>query len=157
MSHNRRRQVPLLINFLQIYTLYRACVIYSHTSSYPGQMADLTSDGDAADDVFTSITEIIELARQVVAEKRWEFQFMPFSLFLSGVVSRKREEKALALTLMTALERESYGENTATMRRLLETIYDKQQATTRSGKQDLEIDWLEVMERSGLRLVMFSM
>jgi Fungal specific transcription factor domain len=147
----------LLIKSLQIYTLYRACVIYSHTSMYPGQMAYLTSDGDAADDVFTSAMEIIELSRQVVADERWDLQFIPFSLFLSGVVSRKKEDKALALKLMTALERESYGENTATMRRLLETIYDKQQATSRNGTPNLEIDWLEVMERSGPRLVMFGM
>ena len=120
-------------------------------------MAHLTSDRDAADDVFTSVTEIIKLSRQVVADERWESQFILFSLFLSGVVSRKKEEKTLALKLMTALERESYGKNTATMRRLLETIYGKQQATTRNGKLDLEVDWLEVMERSGLRLVMFAM
>lgn len=120
-------------------------------------MAYLTSDGDAADDVFTSAMEIIELSRQVVADERWDLQFIPFSLFISGVVSRKKEYKALALKLMTALERESYGENTATMRRLLETIYDKQQATSRNGTPNLEIDWLEVMERSGPRLVMFGM
>jgi hypothetical protein len=120
-------------------------------------MAHLMSNGDEADDVFSSVTEIIELSRQVVADERWELQFIPFSLFLCGVVSRRREEKALALRLMTALERECYGKTTATMRRLLEIIYDKQQATTGSGKQDLEVDWLEVMERSGLRLVMFGM
>lgn len=120
-------------------------------------MAHLTSDGDAADEVFTSVTEIIELSGQVVADERWELQFIPFSLFLSGVVSRKKEEKRLALKLMTALERESYGENTATMRRLLETIYDKQQATTRNGQQNPEVDWLEVMEGSGPRLVMFGL
>jgi len=119
-------------------------------------MAHLTSDGDAVDDVFTSATEIIELSRQIVADERWELQFIPFSLFLSGVVSRKKEEKALALKLMTAFERESYGENTASIRRLLETIYDKQQTTTKNGKHDLEVDWLEVMDGSGPRLVMFG-
>lgn len=139
-----------------IYTLYRACVIYSHTSMYPGQMAHLISDGDAADDVFTSATEIIELSRQIVADERWELQFIPFPLFLSGVVSRRKEEKALALKLMTALERESYGENTASIRRLLGVIYDKQQATARSGKHNFEVDWLEVIDRSGPRLVMFG-
>jgi hypothetical protein len=123
---------------------------------YPGQMAQLTSDGDAADDVFTSATEIIELSRQIVGDERWELQFIPFSLFLSGIVSGKKEEKALALKLMTALERESYGENTASIRRLLEAIYDKQQATKRNGKYDLEVDWLEVMDGSGPRLVMFG-
>jgi hypothetical protein len=124
---------------------------------YPGQIADLATDGDAANEVFTSVTEIIEFSRQVVADERWDLQFIPLSLFLSGVVSRRKDEKDLALTLMTALERESYGKTTSTMRRLLEIIYDKQQATTRGGQQDRVIDWLEVMEKSGFRLVMFGM
>ncbi len=120
-------------------------------------MANLILEGAAADDVFNSVTEIIELSRQVVSDGRWELPYIPFSLFLSGVVSRRKEEKILALKLMTVLERESFGKNTATTRQLLETVYDKQQATARNGKQDLEVDWLEVMERSGLRLVMFGM
>jgi Fungal specific transcription factor domain len=119
-------------------------------------MAELTSDHEV-DDVFSSATEIIELAGQVVADERWELQYMPFSIFLSGVVSRKKDEKALALKLMTALERESFGGNTATMRRLLETIYEKQHATTGNGEHDLAVDWVEVMRMSGLRLVMFGM
>jgi hypothetical protein len=119
-------------------------------------MMELISDRDAEDDVASSVTEIIELAGQVAADERWELQFMPFSIFLSGVVSREKDEKERALSLMIAFERESHGGNTATMRRLLETIYEKQ-ATTRNGKQDLAVDWVEVMRMSGLRLVMFGM
>lgn len=124
---------------------------------YPGQTVELTSDSEAGEKVFRSVTEIIEFAGQVVAEERWELQYLPFSIFLSGVVSRKKDEKALALKLMAALEQQSYGGNTATMRRLLETIYEKQQAATRNGEHDLAVDWVEVMKMSGLRLVMFGM
>lgn len=107
--------------------------------------------------MFTSVTEIIELARQVVADERWELQYMPFSVFLSGVVSRKWDEKALALKLMAALEQQSYGRNSATMRRLLETIYEKQQAIADNCSEHLNVDWIEVMRMSGLRLVMFGL
>jgi hypothetical protein len=118
-------------------------------------MAELPLD-HTDDNIFRSVTEIIKLARQVIAEERWELQYMPFSIFLSSVVSRKKGEKALALKLITKFERKSYGGNTATMRQLLETIYDKQDAATRNFKQYLTVDWVKVMRMSGLGLVMFS-
>jgi hypothetical protein len=120
-------------------------------------MASLTTDVNAENEVSSSVTEIIELSKQTVTNGRWELQFMPFSLFLAGVVSRRKEEKELALGLMLALERKGYGKNTATARRLLEKIYDEQQSTAGSSNPDPRVEWLEVMERCGLRLVIFGM
>jgi hypothetical protein len=122
---------------------------------YPGQMVEAMADDKVRTEVQSHATKIIELAKQVVIEQRWGLQYMPFSLFLAGVVSTRKEEKALALELMAAMERECCGENTATMRRLLKAIFDKQ-ANLRNGNQHLEVDWIEEMRMTGFRLVMFG-
>jgi hypothetical protein len=123
---------------------------------YPGQMAEAMADSIIMEEVSACATEIIELVQQAVAEERWELQCMSFSLFLAGVVSRKRDEKGLAIHLMNALDRQSYGENTASMRRLLVKVYDKQQTSAGSGVQNLGVDWVNEMKMDGLRLVMFG-
>ncbi len=124
---------------------------------YPGQMVEDPGDDNVEAIISTRVTEIVELARQIVEEERWEMQSIVFSLFLAGVVSKNKEEKTLALNLMTALERQSYGRNTKTIRRLMRSIYDKQQMISRSGGQILDVDWVEEMRMNGLQLVMFSM
>ena len=52
-------------------------------------------------------TKIIELAQQVVAEQRWEKHYIPFALFLAGVVSKRGDEMTLVLGLLIAMEKES--------------------------------------------------
>ena len=123
---------------------------------YPGQMVESMADDNIKSEIQIQAIKIIELAQQVVKEQRWELQYMPFSLFLAGVVSKRKEAKTLALNLLTAIERKSCGENTATVRHLLKAILDKQQANMRNGNSHFEVDWIEEMKTTGFRLVMFG-
>ena len=123
---------------------------------YPGQMEEDPVDNNIEAIISTRVTEIIELARKIVEEERWEMQSILFSLFLAGVVSKNQDEKTLALNLMTTLERQSCGRNPKMIRRLLTTIYDKQKMTPRNGAQTLGLDWVEEMRMNGLQLVMFG-
>jgi hypothetical protein len=122
---------------------------------YPGQMGENITD-EEKDNVSTRVTELIQLAKQVVAEERWDLQYIPFSLFLAGVASEDRDEKTLALKLLRDLEQQSHGANTTTMRRLLKAIYDKQNLVAVSGAQQFKIDWVDEMRNRGLMLVMFG-
>jgi hypothetical protein len=37
-------------DFLQSYMLFRACLIYAHTSMFPNQLEDLSPDFDVSED-----------------------------------------------------------------------------------------------------------
>lgn len=89
-------------------------------------------------EIAQAATEIIELAREIVAHGHVERKFMVFPLFMAGVVSRSSgdlSERTEVLQLMRAMEQDSVGENVVAFRRLLEAVYERQQTMIGSAEQ----------------------
>jgi len=137
------------------FMLFRAIVIYSHTSMLPNQIGDpalccrRTINGYA--------TEIIQSARMIISQERFDLRFIIFPLFIAGFATDNLAEKDLAITLLKAVERHSYGGSTERVRILLETILEKQQAAILNVGNATSVGWVEEMERSGQRLIMYGM
>ncbi len=134
--------------------MYQMCVIYSHTSMYPGQLEDRAPEYDA--EVPVCATGIIEFSRRIVAQEIWEFRFTIFGLFLAGVASTNPSEHAVAYDLLDRMESRCYGANTAVLKQLLNTIYGRQEEAMRNG-QDVNVDWIEEMRARDMRLVFFGL
>jgi hypothetical protein len=127
--------------------LIRACVIYAHTSMFPGQLRDPASDSSIQ--ITTSATEIIQAAHTIVSQPRLDPRFIVFPLFLAGFATVDVGEKDLALSMIRAVEQHSYGGCTQSVRRLLETVYEKQRAALLRTGDSTSVDWVEEMELRG--------
>lgn len=132
----------------QSYLLVRACILYVYTSMYPGQLFDPPHNYEIQ--VSKCAREIIEAVKNIISKERFELRVIVFPLFMAGYSTMDPAEKSAALDLMRKQEQHSYGGSTAGVRKLLETVCEKQ-ATARDFKN---IDWIEEMRMSGQRLVM---
>lgn len=101
--------------------------------------------------------EITMIAKKILDCKRFEFRFLVFPVFLAGMASKIKEEKQIALDLMKSLEKTSFGSNTTTTRKLLVTIYEKQEAAVAQTGNALGISWIEELESSGEPLIILGL
>ena len=128
----------------QPYMLVRACVIYAHTSLFPGQLSHPTPDSELQ--IRTCVTEILQAAHMTFSQQRIDCRFVVFPLFMAGFAATEPAQKDLALNMIRAVEQHSFGSSTQSVRILLETIYEKQRvAILRTGNSPL-VDWVEEME-----------
>ena len=126
------------------YMLYRACIIYSHTSMWIQQRLDTGPefDSEIADCAF----EILRTSSRVIeAEHQLELRFFVFPLFMAGFASVDGTQKMMALDLIKQMEGKSIGGNTSTTRKTLETVYETQTTRFMVTGQDRDVDWMEVM------------
>ncbi|KAI9789653.1 MAG: hypothetical protein M1835_001509 [Candelina submexicana] len=72
------------------YALYRACMIYSHTSMWTSQRRE-TSPG-ADEEIAQYVAEIIQLAESIINSGRFELRFIVFALFMAGFAAREHRE-----------------------------------------------------------------
>lgn len=127
--------------------LLRACLIYAHTSLFPGQLRYPAPDSKLH--ITTCVTEILQAARFVASQEHVDPRFMIFPLFIAGFAASEPAEKDLALTMIRAVEQHSFGGCTQSVRELLEIIYEKQRvAILRTGDSTL-VDWVEEIELRG--------
>lgn len=153
----------------QSYVLYRASIIYSHTSMYPLQRISASPflDGDPLfdhpygtispfspneEEASNSAREIFSLTREMIRSGHHELRFAVFPLFMAGFVS-PTAERLQALELMRNLESESIGKNTKATRELLEAVYRRQDETSEWRDLGLDVGWLEVLSERGLQLI----
>lgn len=127
--------------------LIRACVIYAHTSLFPGQLCDPAPDSSVQ--IRTCVTEIIQAAHSIVSQERLDPRFIVFPLFLAGFATIEPVEKDLVLTMLRAVERHSYGGCTQSVRMLLETIFEKQRVAMLRTGDSSSVEWVEEMELRG--------
>ncbi|KAL9101362.1 MAG: hypothetical protein Q9163_003363 [Psora crenata] len=153
--------------FEHSFVLYRALLIYSHTSMYPTQ--HLHHPSHTIDEVSRAAAEIIELCREIVASGHVERKFTMFPLLMAGFVNKSQAERKEILRLFRRLEEDSIGRNLLSARQLLEIVYEKQERRRDElneqrrcdGKGSLgewgtaieDIDWVGMRGELGLQIV----
>lgn len=128
------------------YTLFRAVLIYLHTSMYPSQIPL----PETLPELASCASDILLAATKIVATGRFELRYIVFPLFMAGYATRKEEEKILSLELLEKMDKDSFGENTNEIRGLLEIVHQLQR------ENDRVVDWIYEMKNRGLNLVIFG-
>lgn len=135
--------------------LFRAIVIYAYTSMFPHQLQELSPE--AGPQINSCATEIIRSAQLIISQEMSELRFIVFPLFMAGFAATNPADKDLASNLLRAVERHNYGGSTESVRKLLDNIYEKQQAALMSMGNATPVDWIEEMEMSGERLIIYGL
>jgi len=137
------------------YLLFRVCILYTHTSMYSGQLHDPEPDTDAQ--IKACCAEILHAISIILTKQRCDLQYIVFPLFLAGFCTRNVTEKDTALELMAEVEKREYGGVADTLRRLLQTIYEKQSVAVAQTGDASSVDWVDEMERNGPRLIIYGL
>ena len=93
----------------------------------------------------------------MLSTQRCDLQYIVFPLFLAGFCTRNVTEKDTALELMAEVEKREYGGVADTLRRLLQTIYEKQSVAVAQTGDASSVDWVDEMERNGPRLIIYGL
>ena len=136
-------------------SLYRACLIFSHTSMWPAQRLDTGPEFDS--EIAQCVSEILHTATLVVGQRRLEHRFMIFPLFMAGFASMDGSQKMMALDLITEMEKKSIGSNTTATRHALQIIYEQQNSRFMHTGHSLDVNWGDVMVEQGLQVVNFGL
>ncbi|KAH9218950.1 fungal-specific transcription factor domain-containing protein [Leptodontidium sp. 2 PMI_412] len=137
------------------YLLFRVCILYTHTSMYSGQLNDPEPDTEAQ--INACCAEILHAASIILSKERFDMRFIVFPLFMAGFCTRNAAEKETALRLMVEVEKHGYGGSTDNVRKLLQTIYEKQHFAVMQTGNSNSVDWIDEMERSGQRLIIYGL
>ncbi len=135
--------------------LYRACLIYSHTSMWPSQRLDTGPDYDA--EIAQCVSEVLRIGDRVVSDEQYHLRFIIFPLFMAGIASTDGTEKMLALELISSMEKESIGSNTTATRHALQIIYEQQTQRFMHTGQSLDVNWSDSVLEQGLQVVNFGL
>ncbi|KAH7309385.1 fungal-specific transcription factor domain-containing protein [Rhexocercosporidium sp. MPI-PUGE-AT-0058] len=137
------------------YLLFRVCILYTHTSMYSGHLHDLEPDTKAQIEV--CCTEILHAVSIILSKERFDPRYIVFPLFLAGFCTWNLTKKDTALSFMTEVEKNEYGGVTNNVQRLLQTIYKKQSVAVAQTGNANSVDWVDEMERSGQRLIIYGL
>ncbi|KAH7364485.1 fungal-specific transcription factor domain-containing protein [Rhexocercosporidium sp. MPI-PUGE-AT-0058] len=137
------------------YLLFRVCILYAHTSMYSGQLNDPEPDTEAQINVCCA--EILHAVSIILSKERFDMRFIVLPLFMAGFCTRNAAEKETALRFMMEIEKNGYGGSTDNARRLLQTIYEKQRLAVMQMGNANSVDWIDEMERSGQRLIIYGL
>lgn len=137
--------------FEHTYILYRACIIYSHTTMWPTQRLESGSPNHPK--VSQYAREILQLGREIIDNGHLERKFIVFPLFMAGFVSESTADREEALELLTALEQKTMGRVANASKLLLELVYERQEMSLQSGGNVLDVDWVQIVVEKGLQVV----
>ena len=135
--------------------LYRASLIYSHTSMWPSQRLDTGPDFDM--EIAQCVSEVLRIGERLVRNQQFHLRFIVFPLFMAGAASADGNEKMLALELISSMEKESIGSNTTATRHALQIVYDQQTRRFMHTGQSLDVNWNKIMIEQGLQVVSFGL
>lgn len=133
----------------QSFALYRALLIYSHTSMYPSQRP--LHPPRHTPEISQSADEIVRLAREIVRHGHLERKFIVFPLFMAGSVSHTPRQREEILALVERMEQDSVGRNMVAARVLLGICFERQGRGGGAGAGG--VDWVGVIAELGLRVV----
>jgi len=136
-------------------TLYRACIIYSHTSIWPTQRLDTSPDYDT--EISVASNQIIKMTMRMLSEGRGDCRFLAFPIFMAGFASSEGVQKSKALDLLSRMERDSIGRNTTSTKKALIAVYEKQNERFMMTGQSLDVDWMDVMNEQNILIVNFGL
>lgn len=149
--------LPLLPKrwFYRASCLCWACLIYSHTSMWPGQRLETGAEFDV--EIAIAASEILSTAQKIVTAGRFELRFIVFPVFVAGYASTDGNRKMIAVELLRTLERESVGASITLTRRTLETVYHRQNTRFLLNGQDRDVEWMEVLVEQRVEVIMFGL
>lgn len=136
-------------------TLYRSCIIYSHSCMWPGQRLDTSPDYDT--EIAVASNQIINMARKALDEERSDCRYLVQPVFIAGYASVDGHNRMHALDLIRMMEKTSIGRNTTATRKALAAVYEKQNERFMNTGQSLDVDYVEVMKEQGLMVVNFGL
>ncbi|KAJ9604972.1 hypothetical protein H2200_010361 [Cladophialophora chaetospira] len=136
-------------------TLYRACIIYSHTSMWPGQRLETSPDYDT--EIAVASNQVLQMTRKALAEDRSDCRYLVFPAFIAGFVATDGAQRMSALDLLRGMEKKSIGRNTSVTRKALAAVYEAQNERFMNTGQSLDVDWMEVMNEKNLMVVNFGL
>jgi hypothetical protein len=136
---------------MQSYVLYRACIIYSHTSMWASQQLE-TGAGDIPE-VSQCVREIIELAREIISNGHLERKYIVFPLFMAGIAATSAADREQALEFLGIMEQDSVGRNMGATKHLLNAVYEKQREGFIRVGYALDVDWIQIVRDMGLQVV----
>jgi hypothetical protein len=136
-------------------TLYRACIIYSHTSMWPGQRLETSPDYDT--EIAVASNQVLQMTRKALAEDRSDCRYLVFPAFIAGFVATDGAQRMNALDLLRGMEKKSIGRNTSATRKALAAVYENQNERFMNTGQSLDVDWMEVMTEKDLMVVNFGL
>jgi len=122
---------------------------------YSGQLNDPEPDTEAQINVCCA--EILHAVSIILSKERFDMRFIVLPLFMAGFCTRNAAEKETALRFMMEIEKNGYGGSTDNARRLLQTIYEKQRLAVMQMGNANSVDWIDEMERSGQRLIIYGL
>jgi Fungal specific transcription factor domain len=141
--------------FQQASSLYRACIIFSHTSMWPSQRLDTGPEFDT--EIGQCVAEILHTAEGVVTSGRLELRFIIFPLFMAGFASADGGQKMTALDMISTMEKKSIGSNTTATRHALQIVYEQQTQRFMHTGHSLDVNWSDIMVEQGLQVVNFGL
>lgn len=136
-------------------TLYRACILYSHTSMWPSQRLDTSPDYDT--EIAVASNQLLQMTSKILQDRRVDCRFLMFPVFMAGFASTDGPQKSMALHLIGLMEKDSIGRNTVATRKALELVYEKQNERFMMTGHSLDVDWLDVMREQHVLIVNFGL
>jgi len=142
--------------FYHAWTLYRACIIYSHTSMWAGQRMDTSPDHEA--EISAASQQILQMSRAIMETDSNSSRFLVFPLFMAGYASAVGSEKMLVIDTIQRMEQGCIvGQSTRATRKALEAIYERQNERFMQNGHSLDVDWPQVMAERGVMVVNFGL
>ncbi|RMZ92691.1 hypothetical protein DV736_g66, partial [Chaetothyriales sp. CBS 134916] len=136
-------------------TLYRACIIYSHTSMWPTQRLDTTPEYDT--EIAVASNQILSISSRIINEGRADCRFLIFPMFMAGYAAMDGGPKAAAMDLIGQMENHSIGRNTSATKKVLKLLYEKQRERFMMTGQSLDVDWMDVVGEQQMLIVNFGL
>ena len=137
--------------------LYRACVIYSHTSMWAGQRLETSPDYDT--EISVAASQILNTAARLLKPQIPHTstsvdgttvnaiapRFLVFPLFMAGIAATDGSQKLRAAEMLEKMEFSAVGRNTGNVRKGLERVYEEQNSRFMMTGQSLDVDWWSVL------------
>ena len=103
-----------------------------------------------------STAAILKLVQETIDRRHFEHRFTVFPLFMAGIAVTSASDKLYVQGLLRSLEQQSIGSNTRATRRLLETVYERQDRVSMGPDRALYVDWIGVSAEIGEQVVNFG-
>ena len=119
------------------------------------QRLDTSPDYDT--EIAVASNQILQMTNPILADGRLDCRFLVFPCFMAGYASTVGDLKRAALELIGRMDRVSIGRNTASTKRVLGRVYEKQNERFMSTGQSLDVDWMDVIGEAGMLIVTFGL
>ena len=118
---------------------------------WPHQRLDMGAE--TIPELSQSVSEILQLGREITASGFNQRKFMVFPLFMAGVATLNPSDQQLAVKLLNVFEHNSIGKAMIATRQILEIVYQKQREAIMHGAHPLMVDWVNTVADRGLQMV----